>query len=97
MPAASELVAYRRDEAGIGEVLGADRLIFQDLQDLIDAVQKKGKSLVDRFDTSVFDGVYVTGDVTEAYLNDLERARNDSAKEQSGHRVETVIELYNNA
>ena len=78
--------------------LGADRLFFQDLDDLIDAVQKRGKSLVDRFDTSVFDGVYVTGDVTPNYLEELDRARNDGAKEERQSRQdETVIELYNTA
>jgi len=97
MPAASELVAHGRSEAEIEQELGADRLIFQDLPDLIEAVQKKSKSNVDRFDTSVFDGVYVTGDVTSDYLDDLERARNDSAKEQRSRCDETVIELYNTA
>ncbi|MGB5832728.1 MAG: amidophosphoribosyltransferase [Thiohalocapsa sp.] len=97
MPAASELVAHERTEAQIEQELGADRLIFQDLPDLIAAVQKKSKSTVDRFDTSVFDGVYVTGDVTLDYLTDLERVRNDSAKEQPSLFDETVLELYNTA
>ncbi|MCF7992034.1 MAG: amidophosphoribosyltransferase [Thiohalocapsa sp.] len=97
MPAASELIAHGRTERQIERELGADRLIFQDLEDLIEAVQKKGKSLVDRFDTSVFDGVYITGDVTPDYLNDLERARNDHAKQQNSRCDETVLELYNTA
>jgi amidophosphoribosyltransferase len=97
MPAASELIAHGRTEAQICEELGADGLIFQDLDELIDAVQKKGKSHVDRFDTSVFNGDYVTGDVTEAYLKQLEAHRNDGMKEQQLRHVETVIELYNTA
>ena len=97
MPAASELVAHDRTEAQIEKELGADRLIFQDLEDLIEAVQKKSKSTVDRFDTSVFDAVYVTGDVTADYLDELERARNDSAKDKPSRCAETVIELYNTA
>ena len=97
MPSASELIAHGRSERQIERELGADRLIFQDLEDLIDAIQKKGKTFVDRFDTSVFDGVYVTGDVTTEYLNDLERARNDNAKQERSRRDETVIELYNTA
>ena len=97
MPVASELIGHGRSEQEIEQELGADRLIFQDLQDLIDAVQKQGKSLVDRFDTSVFDGIYVTGDVTPDYLNDLERVRNDHAKQQRSRRDETIIELYNTA
>ncbi len=98
MPSASELIAHDRTEAEIEMELGADRLFFQDLDDLIDAVQKRGKSLVDRFDTSVFDGVYVTGDVTSSYLDELERARSDGAKEEMRSRQdETIIELYNTA
>lgn len=97
MPAASELVAHGRTETEIEQELGADRLIFQDLHDLIEAVQKKNKSTVDRFDTSVFDAVYVTGDVTADYLDDLERMRNDAVKEKPSSRDETVMELYNTA
>jgi amidophosphoribosyltransferase len=94
MPAASELIAHDRTEADVEAALGCDRLIFQDLEDLIEAVQKKGKSHVDRFDTSVFDGVYVTNDVTSAYLDALERVRNDGARQQS-RQDETVLELHN--
>ena len=97
MPSASELVAHGRGEEQIRELLGADRLIFQDLEDLIDAVQKQGKSDVDRFDTSVFDSDYVTGDVTEAYLQHLEVMRNDAAKEARRNLGESIIELHNNA
>jgi len=97
MPAASELVAHGRTEEEVCRVLGADGLIFQDLDDLIDAVQKKGKSDVDRFDTSVFDSQYVTGDVTVEYLNQLEQNRSDGAKESRSRHGETVIELYNTA
>ncbi|NKN33239.1 amidophosphoribosyltransferase [Marichromatium bheemlicum] len=95
MPAASELIASGRTEEEICAELGADGLIFQDLDDLIDAVQKKGKSHVDRFDTSVFDGNYVTGDVTPEYLRALEANRNDGAKEQRAARSESVIDLHN--
>jgi amidophosphoribosyltransferase len=60
-------------------------------------VQKQGKSDVDRFDTSVFDSDYVTGDVTEAYLRRLEAMRNDAAKEARRNLGESIIELHNNA
>lgn len=95
MPAASELVASGRSEEDVRRLLGADALIFQDLDDLIEAVQKKGKSHVDRFDCSVFDGNYVTGDVTAAYLQHLEANHNDHAKEARSRHSETVIELHN--
>ena len=95
MPAASELIAHGRTEAEIAAQLGADRLIFQDLEDLIQAVQKRGKSHVDRFDCSVFDGDYVTGDVTPDYLRQLEEHRNDGAKETRSRHSETVLDLHN--
>jgi amidophosphoribosyltransferase len=97
MPAASELIAHGRTEEEICSLLGADGLIFQDLDALIEAAQKRGKSYVDRFDTSVFDGVYVTGDVTDGYLRRLEESRNDGAKEAKSRHSESVIELYNSA
>ena len=95
MPAASELVAHNRTDEEVCQLLGADKLIYQSLGDLIEAVQKRGKSHVDRFDAAVFDGDYVTGDVTPEYLRQLEAVRNDSAKEQQERLNETVIDLYN--
>ncbi len=97
MPAASELIAYGRTDEEVAALLGADGLIFQDLPDLIQAVQKKGKSQVDRFEASVFDGDYVTGDVTHDYLKHLEAARNDGAMESRARHGETVIGLHNSS
>ena len=98
MPAASELIAHGRTEEEVGEWIGADRMLYQDLDDLIDAVQKKGKSHVDRFDTSVFSGEYVTGDVDAAYLGALETQRSDEAKQQrEGAVAHNVIGLHNDA
>jgi amidophosphoribosyltransferase len=97
MPSATELVAHGRSEEEVARLLGADRLIFQDLEDLIDAVQKKGKSYVDRFDTSVFNGDYVTGDVTTEYLSRLEASRCDQAQESRSQASETALDLYNSA
>ncbi len=95
MPAASELIAHGRSDEEVARELGADGLLFQDLNDLIVAVQKKGKSHVDRFDTSVFDGVYITGDVTPEYLRGLEARRNDRAKHPHLTNCETALDLYN--
>lgn len=96
MPAATELIAYGRDEGEIERVLGADWLIYQDLPDLIEAV-KRGNPRIKEFDTSCFDGKYVTGDVTRGYLDELEKARCDVAKRER-QEVEAqaeIIELYN--
>ncbi len=98
MPAASELIGHGRNEEQIAKFIGADWLIYQDLADLIEAVRKKSKKNIERFDASVFDGDYVTGGITPAYLQQLESHRNDNArsKEVQGGDSE-VMELYNNA
>jgi amidophosphoribosyltransferase len=80
MPAAEELIAYDRTEQQVSEMIGADAVIYQSLPDLIEAVHKKDKDYVDRFDTSVFDGDYVTGDITPAYLRELQTARSDASQ-----------------
>jgi len=80
MPSASELIAHGRSEEEVGELIGADKLIFQDLQDLIETCQE-GNPQISRFDTSVFNGEYITGGIDEAYLKRLDDERNDSAKE----------------
>lgn len=80
MPAPSELIASGRNEEEIRKVLGADRLIYQDLDDLIKAC-KEGNSSIDRFDTSCFSGEYVTG-VADGYLDELQQRRSDSAKSE---------------
>jgi amidophosphoribosyltransferase len=79
MPARSELIATGKNVAELARDIGADELIFQDLDDLKDAITEANPGLT-HFDTSVFDGVYVTGDITEEYLDTLERQRNDAAK-----------------
>lgn len=98
MPAASELIGHGRSAEEIAKLIGADWLIYQDLDDLQKAVKTKARTSIDRFDTSVFDGDYVTGDVTPEYLKAIEAARNDSArsKQVQGDEDE-VVELYNSA
>ena len=67
----------------IQELIGADRLIYQDLHGLIRSVRHDNSSITE-FDTSCFSGEYVTGDVTEEYLHELEERRNDAAKQKRG-------------
>lgn len=81
MPAASELIANGRTVEEIQELIGADRLIYQDLHGLIRSV-RHDNSAITEFDTSCFSGEYVTGDVSDEYLRELERRRSDSAKTQ---------------
>ena len=82
MPAASELIANGRSVEEIQNIIGADKLIYQDLSGLIRSV-KHGNLKIEDFDTSCFSGRYVTGDVTKKYLDKLERRRNDAAKQKS--------------
>jgi amidophosphoribosyltransferase len=79
MPAVSELIAHGKTVEEVRELIGADWLIFQELDDLIAACAEGIESSLD-FECSVFNGVYVTGDVTEEYLAKLEAQRNDLAK-----------------
>jgi len=79
MASHEEFVAHNRTIAEITEIIGADWLIYQDLEDLIKAVHK-GNREVKEFDCSCFDGVYITKDVDEAYFKRLNDQRNDSAK-----------------
>jgi len=94
MPSATELVAHGRTIPELEHLLGADRLIYQDLGDLIDAVCHK-RSKIQRFDTSVFTGEYITQDVTTAYLDQLELFRSDAAKQQRKRAAHSVIEIEN--
>lgn len=79
MPAASELIAHGRTEEQVQTLIGADWLVFQDLPDLV-AASMEGNPAITKFECSVFDGSYITGDVDTGYLAALEKARNDSAK-----------------
>ena len=81
MPAAKELIANGRSIEEVQELIGADRLIYQDLHGLIRSV-KHDNSAITEFDTSCFSGEYVTGDVTEEYLHEIEVRRNDAAKQR---------------
>jgi len=83
MPAPSELIASGRDEKEIEQELGADRLIYQGLDDLIEAC-REGNAGITRFDTSCFSGEYVTG-VEDGYLEDLQTRRSDQAKLENSH------------
>jgi amidophosphoribosyltransferase len=79
MPAASELVASGRTVDEVASLIGADWLIYQDLEDLVAACRHDDARIAE-FDTSCFSGEYVTGDVTPEYLEKLELERSDEAK-----------------
>ncbi len=79
MPATSELIAANRSTEEVQHFIGADWLVYQDLDDLVAACRHEDAS-IEEFDTSCFSGEYVTGDVTREYLDRLQLERSDEAK-----------------
>jgi amidophosphoribosyltransferase len=96
MPTKDELIAHGRSVEEVAQAIGADWLVFQDLEDLIEAV-RRGNPEISEFDCSVFTGQYVTGGVTVNYLEYLEGLRSDTAKEKRRASGDEVIEMHNNA
>ena len=94
MPSAEELIAHGRTEEEVAEAIGADRLFFQDIDDLRQTVMV-WNSNIKEFEDSVFSGKYITPDVTEEYLDELASKRNDSAKSDKRVRNVEPIELHN--
>ena len=97
MPAVEELIAHDRNEAEIAEIIGADWLIYQDLDDLIDAVQK-GNRTITEFDCSCFSGKYVTKTIDNEYLNKISNLRSESEKDNQDQKLNAVgMDLHNNS
>ncbi|EHN70129.1 amidophosphoribosyltransferase [Aliivibrio fischeri] len=94
MPSANELIAHGREVDEICKAIGADALIFQDLSDLVDAVGC-GNREIEKFETSVFNAHYVTGDVDQNYLEYLESLRNDDAKQDNEAQNVASLDIYN--
>ncbi len=96
MPAANELIAHDRTVEEIQALIGADWLVYQDLEDLVNCALE-GNSDIKQFDCSVFDGNYITGDITEDYLNQLEAKRNDANMAASNATIDpdSAIDLHN--
>lgn len=80
MPAPTEFVAHGRTEEEVARAIGADWLVYQQLEDLVQCAAE-GNPGIRRFECSVFDGSYVTGDVDDRYLARIAGARSDGAKQ----------------
>jgi len=80
MPSQDELIGANRTEEEINQVVGADGLIYQDLDDLKAAVREINPT-ISFFETSCFDGCYVTGDITAEYLSGVANKRGEPAKD----------------
>jgi len=80
MPSADELIAHGRTVEEIEKELGCDWLIYQDLEDL-EAAVREGNPQLQRFDSSCFDGKYVTG-IEPGYFERIQQMRSDEAKKK---------------
>jgi amidophosphoribosyltransferase len=99
MPSASELIAHDRSEEEVGQLIGADWLVYQDLDALIDC-SLEGNPEAGGFDCSVFNGEYITGDVDQNYLDWVESLRNDdvqSERREAEQAEGAVVGLHNDS
>ncbi|MGJ9419989.1 amidophosphoribosyltransferase [Massilia sp. CMS3.1] len=92
MPTRDELIAYGRTVEEVCAEITADRLVYQDIEALKRSISDVNPALTN-FEASCFDGVYVTGDVTPAYLDQLETARHNGGKPQIEDEVRTQLNL----
>jgi amidophosphoribosyltransferase len=92
MPTRDELLATGRTDEEICKEIGADALIYQDLDALKTCINKSHPQLT-AFDCSCFDGQYVTGDIDEAYLNRVESVRGELGKKELPPNVVTQLDL----
>jgi len=84
MPTASELVAHERDAQAVAQWIGADWLVYQNLEDVMAAINSAARNSEDRvlrFEDSIFTGEYVTGCVDQHYLQYIAELRSDANKE----------------
>ena len=88
MPTRHELIATGRSEEEIATLIGADAVIYQDLEALIDDVRQLNPA-IRQFDCSCFDGIYVTGDVSQEYLDGIAAGRSDGET-----RADTRLSSY---
>jgi amidophosphoribosyltransferase len=92
MPSRDELLATGRTDEEICKEIGADELIYQDLDALVKDI-KLSNPKMEIFDCSCFDGKYVTGDIDDAYLARIESARGDMNKKQKPANSSTQMDL----
>lgn len=94
MPNANELIAHGRETEEIRKLIGADALIFQDLEDLVAAVREENPD-IRVLEASVFDGIYVTKDIDQDYLDYVENLRKDDELKLRDHTDIENLEIYN--
>ncbi len=92
MPSRSELIASGRSDDEIRREIGADALVYQDLDGLKAALAAVNPDIA-CFETSCFDGHYITGDVTREYLSTVESARRDGSARADDEGEGTQLDL----
>ena len=97
MPAKEEFIAHGRTTEEIATAIGADWLVYQELDDLITACLEGSKTAATEFDCSVFNGEYVTGDIDDDYFRRLSDLRSDSSKGIRKAIANVAIDLHNEA
>jgi amidophosphoribosyltransferase len=95
MPTRAELIAAHRSQEEVAAEIGADALIYQDLDALLDAVREVNPKLVN-FEASCFDGRYVTGDVTADYLHVVESRRDAQRDAEDDEGAQLDLNLVAN-
>lgn len=68
IPTCEELIAHNKSEEEIRDFIGADTVLYQDIEDLVEAVTRKGKHHINRLSMPYLDGWYVTGDTDKARI-----------------------------
>jgi amidophosphoribosyltransferase len=103
MPTPNEFVAYNRTDEQVARLIGADMLVYQRIDDLVQS-SREGNPAIGEFDCSVFDGKYVTGDIDDSYLERLSFSRSDQMKQRRDAELsneqgndQSVIDLHNHA
>ena len=94
MPAVDEFIANGKSVEEINTTIGSDKLFYQRLDDLEEVTGHK-ETNIDGFDSSCFNGEYVTGDITQAYLDKLRDERNDASKQEKFVGDEQGIDMHN--
>ena len=89
MAASNEFIANKNTVEEIAENMGADRLFYQDLDDLVDSIRFESKG-PQEFDSSCFNGLYVTKNVSSGYLEKIEKIRSKSSKQHKGISEEPI-------
>ena len=96
IPTPNELIAFGRTEEEVCAAIGADWLIYQEVEDLVEAA-REGNPSITRFEMSCFTGEYVTGDISEDYLTHISIQRSDSAKRSRDLADDVLNDLSNMA